>query len=900
MRFVGIATVAVLLVALYSLPVCAQNTLENQHLKLTFDPVRGGAVTDIALKTLAGNHAGPGGLIQEGFGVPNPYVPNRRLNEKLTADEKGSTVTYSYDCDGPNIVGLHVTRTMQLVPGESAIQVKWRVENNGKESQWVTPWVRNEVALGGSVTEEDRLDAPTLSGVSRMSRSRFVPASRNWIAVTDPTASVTVFGAFNADQTHSFLGLYELVNPLSGFQTMFLPHIMSPGGVWETSYRIGVVRGLKHVDFASKELAAQIDYAPGKLEVLLASVKTLSGVYIYPVVVAANGRRWKLDAKKFDIDPSRVVRCTFNWTAPGDGPYDFMAELKTGGKQLLPLNEDLAAPHGGIDTQFVVGKLKTPLLMESWTDAPHALDRGARKFKRAVAGSGPIRVWIENGLEKVFRNDEISPEETTSGAAISLWAARNEYESFQLVVRPSKGEDLVDVTATVSDLKARDSVAIIPAGNVSVSTVSYYPVRIPSHFEGPTGFFPDVLTPLKPFKAKGDQNSPLWFTLYVPADAAPGAYSGEVVVGAFDLEPIHIPVQLEVFDFELPRTPSLKTDFGFWLDSAVAQCKRQGCGLSPEELLRAYANNALDHRVTLRRCSQLPDASAETFAKELDRRAKDIQSYVKRGATTVAVPPSLLDAPDALAKAVSFLRAAGLEDRAFCPMAVQPAPAEWPVLVERFNAWKTGASDISLMVSTSGLQPFLPNGVDIWSVHSQMFETPNSKVILEHGQQGGKNQIWWFVDHYPSRPYANLFIDYAGIEHRILFWQAWILGVRGFQYWNANYAIEEQDPLTNQLDLTPTNGDGFLIYPGPDGPRNSIRWEIIRDGIEDYDYLAILAERLKRAKSAGAGPEVISKGEKATNLGQVVPDLMGFSRDSGLLMAKRREIAEAVMSLGRY
>ena len=55
------------------------------------------------------------------------------------------------------------------------------------------------------------------------------------------------------------------------------------------------------------------------------------------------------------------------------------------------------------------------------------------------------------------------------------------------------------------------------------------------------------------------------------------------------------------------------------------------------------------------------------------------------------------------------------------------------------------------------------------------------------------------------------------------------------------------------------NGDGRFMHPpqdaananpaGPvlDGPVDSIRWEMLCDGIEDYEYLTIL-ERLLKAK----------------------------------------------------
>jgi hypothetical protein len=38
-------------------------------------------------------------------------------------------------------------------------------------------------------------------------------------------------------------------------------------------------------------------------------------------------------------------------------------------------------------------------------------------------------------------------------------------------------------------------------------------------------------------------------------------------------------------------------------------------------------------------------------------------------------------------------------------------------------------------------------------------------------------------------------------------------------------------------------GDDHLVYPGPMGPLSSIRWEAMRDGIEDYEMLKLLQKR---------------------------------------------------------
>src|SRR2546427_7859966 len=34
-------------------------------------------------------------------------------------------------------------------------------------------------------------------------------------------------------------------------------------------------------------------------------------------------------------------------------------------------------------------------------------------------------------------------------------------------------------------------------------------------------------------------------------------------------------------------------------------------------------------------------------------------------------------------------------------------------------------------------------------------------------------------------------------------------------------------------------GDDFIVYPGRDGPRSSLRWEAFRDGVEDHALFKI-------------------------------------------------------------
>ena len=83
-----------------------------------------------------------------------------------------------------------------------------------------------------------------------------------------------------------------------------------------------------------------------------------------------------------------------------------------------------------------------------------------------------------------------------------------------------------------------------------------------------------------------------------------------------------------------------------------------------------------------------------------------------------------------------------------------------------------------------------------------------------------------------------------------------------FLYWAANFWNQTPDPWLDPVTYISgfdcsggwvLNGEGSLIYPGdqtkrytgqPDviGPVSSIRMELLREGIEDYEYLWMLKD----------------------------------------------------------
>ena len=875
-------------------PVGADDVeIETAHLKVVLPADGDGTVSWFGLLNSPRNHAGGGGLLQEGFGIGSFYVPNRRLNVKFEVldDVPGRPVLrYAYDGDGPNITGLKSTRLIEPIPNEASLRVRWTVENTGDQDQWVAPWIRAGLAPGGALDAADRIDVPTLQGVRAIKDAGYYPASRNWIAVTDTQARETVYAVFDAENLHSFLVEPAVNDDHCAVQAAYVPRLFKAKSAWESAYRINLVRGLTHVDFATTEFAAQVDYEPGRLILHLAGAQKLPPLVIKTSILAPNGRVWKLEPKQFELDTNTVVRCSYEWTAPADGPYDLIALFETGGAS-LDIGEGLKAPHGAMDTQFCVGKASA-WAMEAWTRAPHALDRQPRTLKRAMAAGGDTAVWVEPALNKIFRDDRPVPTGTLDAVArVSL--ARNERESVQVVLRPPEGRNWLDVTLDVPDLVNTATNARIAAGHIRAYRVGYCPVAVPSHFEGPTGSWPDPLEPLAPFMAEGGACTPLWLTVYAPPGTPPGIYRGLAQIVSSNAGPVEFWLEATVYDFELPVIPALKTDFGFWREGALDVCARMGFSGDAAALESAYLRDALDHRVTLRELAALPSESAD-YEASLAAYEKRLAILRQGGASTHEVPASLLDVPAQLALANAFVTKHGLAGQVFSHIGDEPPQPAWPRLFERMQTWLDTAPDIPMMVSTYGLQPFLSDAAQTWCVHLPMFDTVNGKVILERAAAGG--EVWVYLNHSPSRPYANFFVDFAAIEHRALFWQVWALGVRGVHYWSINYLPDGRDPRQGLLDITPVNGDGFLVYPSASGPAPSIRWETVRDGIEDYDYLVLFRELQKRVEKSG-NKALLGRVQAAASLGAVVPDLVSYTREPAVMLEKRDALARAIVEM---
>jgi hypothetical protein len=113
---------------------------------------------------------------------------------------------------------------------------------------------------------------------------------------------------------------------------------------------------------------------------------------------------------------------------------------------------------------------------------------------------------------------------------------------------------------------------------------------------------------------------------------------------------------------------------------------------------------------------------------------------------------------------------------------------------------------------------------------------------------------WVYYCMGPRGPYLNRFFDTPLAKIRMSGWLFYRHRAQGFLHWGYNYWYvmdlgfnrETQvlvDPFTDGASGTSAGGEGapygdaFVVYPGPEGPLDSIRWEVFAESLQDYAIL---------------------------------------------------------------
>jgi hypothetical protein len=538
-------------------------------------------------------------------------------------------------------------------------------------------------------------------------------------------------------------------------------------------------------------------------------------------------------------------------------------------------------------------------------------------------------------------------------AAVEIKAARNEVESFQLVVAAPK-ENISVVEVEISDLTG-------PAGskiakeNVRLFREEYVRVRMSSpRAELPPGLYPDPLVPFinpetgkpieplnrsrarwgEPVKTTGydmyavpfdvfkSQNQALWVDVHVPKDVSAGKYSGVLTVRARGGISEQIGVTVTVWDFTLPDGPTHKNHFGSFGNVARSFNVERGSERFKQIEMR-YCQVMSEHRINPPIPGYLLPQTRDDGSLEITpERHAALKDFINKFHVTdfeiprarfARLPSSTLRpnyktiSPANKEKAqryyrdfYKYLKDNGWEKRAYVYMLDEPnlRGNYEQVLVLGRLVHEAVPQLKCLVVEQTYLQdpswPDIDPAVDIWCPLWSFIDRDTINDKLAHG-----DEVWSYTAlvqrsprYHPQYekvksldpPYWH--IDRPLTVYRVPTWINYQYDITGLLYWSTVTTVIE--PWSNPAFAHPRhyNGGGFLFYPGVpcgiDGPVASMRVKNLRDGMDDYEYLAIL-EKLAGQKAVKEIVDIIA------------PNWWDFSRDGRQILAAREKLVEQIL-----
>ena len=502
-----------------------------------------------------------------------------------------------------------------------------------------------------------------------------------------------------------------------------------------------------------------------------------------------------------------------------------------------------------------------------------------------LCGTGLIaqsyKVFAVNDLLRVFEDGyKLPPAHDT----ITLFGIRGEIISGQFALNAKR--KLTDVTVDLSPLNNINTGSTIPTENVkwdfvgSVLLPSNAPNQPLSAVVRPApAMFPDYLMSERKIDIKEKSYQAVWLTISIPDNAEAGTYSCKVTVKSVQGEQ-SLPLSLTVYPLTLPQERHLKIAVRYSVNrfEKYHEIKEM---YSDEwfDMLKVYADNMAVHRQNVIQASMSTIKISRNTEGELDidfsRFDQIVQVFMNTGkmdfietglgltrfgegdwfsteivlndfpvkdnnngeTITMAgkdVVPFLLPAFE------NHLRRKGWLDRTFIAVRNEVSLHNAIPYAEMSAYFHQLAPDLKQIES---LETTMFGGVDIPGPKLDHLATWYDS--FREAQRNGTEVCYYIVGIYQGSRYPNKTIDVPVMDSRIMPWLNYKYMLSGIKHWGWNSWTD--DPYT---EVGMHLGDGWHVYPLAGGVLNSLRWEQMRNGIQDYEYFYLLGEKIQSLKDS--------------------------------------------------
>ncbi len=517
---------------------------------------------------------------------------------------------------------------------------------------------------------------------------------------------------------------------------------------------------------------------------------------------------------------------------------------------------------------------------------------------QVITGESLI-IWAVPAEQKVRPDDRVETNNlvwSKEKKKINISGAGNEHVPFQVVVtapvpagRAPKAPGGFFIKA--SNLTSREG-KIIREAQINFYLEHYIMVYGKSSSVGETGYWPDALAPIKePFSMAAQyavvHNRPIWVDLSIPSSTPGGAYTGTITVTQNGTTIETLNVEVQVYNFSLPDKTHLITYMNVSKGSLASFYHKEASSPEIDRLTQTYYEFLYAHRMEPWFNDQLEpkvvvngekvevkfdDARYQYYLDKLKSKRVLLESYpsdLKRhnSAETFSKPFNQ-KVKSYLSQVESYFEKHGWKDRL-----VFNSPIDEPNTKQDYEdtrQWATlvheAAPGVPFLATESPVTDnpdwgTLTGHVNNFSMHGNALNDQRvKKAIIEEQAKGG--EMTWYISCDQTFPQPNYFIDAPPLDPVMVPWITDSYKMAGILYWASNFWSETPNPWLDPITFISgflcsggylLNGEGSLVYPGdytkkytgqPDvnGPVSSIRFELLREGIEDYEYLWMLRD----------------------------------------------------------
>ena len=473
----------------------------------------------------------------------------------------------------------------------------------------------------------------------------------------------------------------------------------------------------------------------------------------------------------------------------------------------------------------------------------------------------------------VRQNDTCNSLSRITRDAVNWAGMRGEQEAIQIVVEgvPPAANMTNYLSIEFSDLTQQFGLGEINKDTLHWWQVGYVNCKETTRYPGSGGGWrPDPLLMPTDNKITLEANvtQPLWLTIHIPSTSIAGQYTGSVVVtiqgNGAEMYAV-IPIYLVVWNITLPELKSAKFSSAFSFDANALKNYYGNMNTTKFN----YYDMLVNQRIANNDIYQgIP--SADEDYDYLSKAGVQYMGLVDVNAVQVSSDngeerlrgtcKNYTD--DEVDKVINYLEPyvekydkLGYLGNMFVYGFDEVAEDCIGSITRMFGGIKSKWPNLTTMAAINFIPPTtLP--LDVWVLQYEFYDREKTAAWIK----SGKKQ-WWYHCIEPSKDiYLNSFIERPLLEIRLLYWLASGEPVDGWLYYaidlwrrvpSSNATLQRLDN-TARTNFDPANfiwypdtsifanGDGYFIYPGPDGPIPTVRLHNFRDGFEDIELLRML------------------------------------------------------------